>query len=221
MNLPNKLTIFRILLIPIIMFVYSIDHLRTTWILWPNLSQANFIILILIFIGALTDFLDGYIARKYNLVTNLGKFLDPIADKLLTATGFIILLDINLRNQIVSGGVAPTLFTWWMAIIIFAREFMVTGIRLLAAEQKKVIAASWYGKIKTTLQFVTIIFLLAGGSVYVEGVTLYNIATWYDIVAKILLIAMLAITIFSGYDYIAKNIDVIKDKKENLKKKTK
>ena len=98
---------------------------------------------------------------------------------------------------------------------------MVTGIRLLAAEQKKVIAASWYGKIKTTLQFVTIIFLLAGGSVYVEGVTLYNIATWYDIVAKILLIAMLAITIFSGYDYIAKNIDVIKDKKENLKKKTK
>ena len=214
MNLPNKLTIFRMLLIPIIMIIYSIRPLRENWILWHNLSQANFIVLLLIFVGAMTDFFDGQIARKKNLVTNLGKFLDPLADKLLTCTGFIILLEQNAQNQILSGGVA----CWWMVIIILAREFMVTGIRLLAAGQGKVIAASWYGKIKTTLQFITIIFLLAGGAVYVEGSNLYNIATWYDIVAKILIVAMLAVTIFSGYDYVAKNIDVLKETKKKLKK---
>ncbi|MFR5891241.1 MAG: CDP-diacylglycerol--glycerol-3-phosphate 3-phosphatidyltransferase [Bacilli bacterium] len=217
MNLPNKLTIFRMLLIPIIMIIYSIRPLRENWILWHNLSQANFIVLLLIFVGAMTDFFDGQIARKKNLVTNLGKFLDPLADKLLTCTGFIILLEQNAQNQILSGGVAPKLLCWWMVIIILAREFMVTGIRLLAAGQGKVIAASWYGKIKTTLQFITIIFLFAGGAVYVEGSNLYNIATWYDIVAKILIVAMLAVTIFSGYDYIAKNIDVLKETKKKLK----
>ena len=218
MNLPNKLTIFRMLLIPIIMIIYSIRPLRENWILWHNLSQANFIVLLLIFVGAMTDFFDGQIARKKNLVTNLGKFLDPLADKLLTCTGFIILLEQNAQNQILLGGVAPKLLCWWMVIIILAREFMVTGIRLLAAGQGKVIAASWYGKIKTTLQFITIIFLLAGGAVYVEGSNLYNIATWYDIVAKILIVAMLAVTIFSGYDYVAKNIDVLKETKKKLKK---
>ncbi|MBS5853035.1 MAG: CDP-diacylglycerol--glycerol-3-phosphate 3-phosphatidyltransferase [Staphylococcus sp.] len=218
MNLPNKLTIFRMLLIPIIMIIYSIRPLRENWILWHNLSQANFIVLLLIFVGAMTDFFDGQIAREKNLVTNLGKFLDPLADKLLTCTGFIILLEQNAQNQILSGGVAPKLLCWWMVIIILAREFMVTGIRLLAAGQGKVIAASWYGKIKTTLQFITIIFLFAGGAVYVEGSNLYNIATWYDIVAKILIVAMLAVTIFSGYDYIAKNIDVLKETKKKLKK---
>ena len=174
--------------------------------------------LIFMGVGAMTDFFDGQIARKKNLVTNLGKFLDPLADKLLTCTGFIILLEQNAQNQILSGGVAPKLLCWWMVIIILAREFMVTGIRLLAAGQGKVIAASWYGKIKTTLQFITIIFLLAGGAVYVEGSNLYNIATWYDIVAKILIVAMLAVTIFSGYDYVAKNIDVLKETKKKLKK---
>lgn len=218
MNLPNKLTIFRMLLIPIIMIIYSIRPLRENWILWHNLSQANFIVLLLIFVGAMTDFFDGQIAREKNLVTNLGKFLDPLADKLLTCTGFIILLEQNAQNQILSGGVAPKLLCWWMVIIVLAREFMVTGIRLLAAGQGKVIAASWYGKIKTTLQFITIIFLLAGGAVYVEGSNLYNIATWYDIVAKILIVAMLAVTIFSGYDYVAKNIDVLKETKKKLKK---
>lgn len=218
MNLPNKLTIFRILLIPIIMIVYSISHLRTTYVLWPNLSQANFIVLILIFIGAMTDFLDGQIARRNNLVTNLGKFLDPLADKLLTTTGFIILLEQNAQNQVLSDGMAPQLLTWWMVIIILAREFMVTGVRLLAAGQGKVIAASSLGKIKTTLQFITIIYLLLGGAVYVEGSSIYNIPLWFDLTAKFLLIAMLAMTIFSGYDYIAKNIGVLKETKTKLNK---
>ena len=223
MNLPNKLTIFRILLIPLIILVYSIRPLRETYVLWHNLSQANFIILLIIFIGALTDFLDGYIARKNNIVTNFGKFLDPIADKLLTFTGFIVLMQQNSYNQIISGGTSATLITWWMVLIIFARETIVTGLRLLAVEQGRVIAASKYGKIKTTLQFITIIFILAGGSVMVYKGELYNINLVYDVIAKILIIAMLAVTIFSGYDYIIKNKDVLKDlnNKKDKKKKQK
>lgn len=223
MNLPNKLTIFRILLIPIIILVYSVKQLRESFILFPNLSQANFIILIIMFVGAMTDFLDGYIARRDNLVTNFGKFLDPIADKLLTFTGFVILMQQNSYNQIISGGTSATLITWWMVLIIFARETIVTGLRLLAVEQGRVIAASKYGKIKTTLQFITIIFILAGGSVMVVKSELININIVYDIIAKALIVAMLAVTIFSGYDYISKNKDVLKDlnKKTETKKKNK
>lgn len=221
MNLPNKLTIFRILLIPVIILVYSVKQLRESFILFPNLSQANFIILLIMFIGAITDFLDGHIARRDNLVTNFGKFLDPIADKLLTFTGFIILMEQNSYNQIISGGTSATLITWWMVLVIFARETIVTGLRLLAVEQGRVIAASKYGKIKTTLQFITIIFILAGGSVMVVKGELININLVYDIIAKILIIAMLAVTIFSGYDYIIKNKDVLKDLNSKTDKKKK
>ncbi len=222
MNLPNKLTIFRILLIPIIMIVYSIRPLRETYVLWFNLSQANFIILLLIFIGAMTDFLDGHIARKNNIVTNFGKFLDPIADKLLTFTGFVILMQQNSYNQIIATGAgitAPTLMTWWMVLVIFARETIVTGIRLLAMEQGRVIAASKYGKAKTVLQFITIIFLLAGGSVMIYKGQLYNINIVYEIIVKVLLVAMLAVTIFSGADYVIKNKDVLKETKNKIKNK--
>ena len=221
MNLPNKLTIFRILLIPVIILVYSVKQLRESFILFPNLSQANFIILLIMFIGAITDFLDGHIARRDNLVTNFGKFLDPIADKLLTFTGFIILMQQNSYNQIISGGTSATLITWWMVLVIFARETIVTGLRLLAVEQGRVIAANKYGKIKTTLQFITIIFILAGGSVMVVKGELININLVYDIIAKILIIAMLAVTIFSGYDYIIKNKDVLKDLNTKTDKKKK
>lgn len=228
MNLPNKLTIFRILLIPLMMIVYSIDYLRINWILYPNLSMANFFVLLIFFIGALTDFLDGHIARKYNLITNFGKFLDPLADKLLTCAAFIILMQQNAQNQtlmikltdksVASGAGTYQLLSWWMVIIILAREFMVTGIRLLAAGQGKVIAASMYGKVKTTLQFITILFLLAGGAVTLSGSTINDLAFAYVIIAKILIIAMLAVTVFSGYDYLVKNIDVIKDVKKKVKK---
>ncbi len=228
MNLPNKLTIFRILLIPLMMIVYSIDYLRINWILYPNLSMANFFVLLIFFIGALTDFLDGHIARKYNLVTNFGKFLDPLADKLLTCAAFIILMQQNAQNQtlmikltdksVASGAGTYQLLSWWMVIIILAREFMVTGIRLLAAGQGKVIAASMYGKVKTTLQFITILFLLAGGAVTLSGSTINDLVFPYVIIGKILIIAMLAVTVFSGYDYLVKNIDVIKDVKKKVKK---
>ena len=179
--------------------------------------------MLLIFIGAITDFLDGQIARKRNLVTNLGKFLDPLADKLLTLTGFIILLEQNAQNDLMYKTVsatAPNLLAWWMVIVIIAREFMVTGIRLLAAGQGKVIAASKLGKIKTTLQFITIIYLLFGGAAYCNGVTVseVGIPLWFELSAKVLLIAMLAMTIFSGYDYIEKNISVLKETKNKLGK---
>ena len=213
MNLPNKLTIIRILLIPIIIIIYSINYLRSNWILWPNLTIANFIILLIIMIGAITDFLDGQIARKKNLV----------ADKLLTSTAFIILLHQNFSNQLdakFTGESVADLITWWMIIIIFAREFMVTGIRLLAAGQGKVIAASKFGKAKTTLQFLTIIFVFAGGAVNVNGTEMINnLPTAYVVIAKILIFAMLAVTIFSGYDYLSKNFDVLREKAPKKKDK--
>lgn len=229
MNLPNKLTIFRIFLIPVIMIVYSISNWRINSFILPNLSIANFVILVLIFIGALTDFLDGHIARKYKLVTNLGKFLDPLADKLLTCTGFIILLQQNAINQAMMSVTLKTpvtsamfgtssLLEWWMVIIILAREFMVTGIRLLAAGQGKVIAANKFGKVKTTLQFITILFLLAGGAVTVNGDTVNELQLWFVIAGKVLLIATLAVTIFSGYEYLVKNLDIFKDMKGKKEK---
>ncbi len=226
MNLPNKLTIIRILLIPIIIIVYTIDPLRSNYLLWPTLSIANFIILLIIFIGAITDFLDGQIARREGLVTNLGKFLDPVADKLLICTAFVILMEQNALNQQMAYYYDPTnpiptpkFITWWMLIIILAREFIVTGIRLIAAGEGKVIAASKFGKAKTTLQFITIIFLLAGGTAYAYNTgQQMNIPLWYDITAKILIVAMLAVTIFSGCDYVYKNIDVLRERKKKIKK---
>ena len=231
-NLPNKLTIFRIFLIPVIMIVYSISNWRVNSFIFPNLSVANFVVLLLIFIAALTDFLDGHIARKYNLVTNLGKFLDPLADKLLTCTGFIILLQQNAINQatMAVANALPlpaamkgtsSLLEWWMVIIILAREFMVTGIRLLAAGQGKVIAANKFGKVKTTLQFITILFLLAGGAVTLNGDGVNELQLWFVIVGKVLLVATLAITIFSGYEYLVKNLDIFKDIKDKKEKKLK
>lgn len=225
MNLPNKLTIGRILLIPIIMIVYSINALRNIPVFTGvfHLSLGNFIILILFIIGALTDYVDGKIARSRSLVTDLGKFLDPLADKLLVTTLLIILIDqgsyYNLLYRINRGNELPKLLEWWMVVIILAREFAVTGIRLIAAGKKKVIAANWYGKIKTTLQFITIIIMLLGIAVVKDPTGSYvPYSLWYVYLVKILLFATLAITIFSGADYILKNIDLLKDKSIKSKK---
>ena len=224
MNLPNKLTLGRIFLIPIIMIVYSITELRNIPVFaGSHLSVCNLILLILFFIGVLTDFIDGHYARKHNMVTDLGKFLDPLADKLLVVTLLIILLDqgayygFQYRYANPGNTELPKLLTWWMVVIVLAREFMVTGIRLIAAGKKKVIAASWYGKIKTTLQFATVLYLLAGCAVCRGNMVAYHPA--YVIIARILLFAMLAITIYSGIDYLIKNIDVLGYKKKAKKEK--
>ena len=231
MNLPNKLSLIRILLIPVIIIVYSIEPLRNQMLFDGafHLSVCNAIILVLAVAGALTDLFDGKYARKHNLVTDLGKFLDPLADKLLVVTLLVIVYDqCNYYGTLYfaeNGGAKKLeeLIRWWMVLIILAREFMVTGIRLVSAGKKQVIAASWYGKVKTTLQFVTLIVLLAGCAVLENPETgrLVPYEPLYVIFVNILIIATLAITIFSGYDYIIKNIGNLKDdtykKKINLK----
>ncbi len=210
MNLPNRLTIFRILLIPIIMIVYGVKAWSTPMFDGIEaLTISNFIILILIFVGSITDFLDGKIARKYNLVTNFGKFLDPIADKLLVVTGFVILMDQSKTYE-------NSLFSWWMLAIILAREFIISGMRLIAVENNKVIAASMWGKIKTTIQFITLIYLFLG----IAHSTTDSGYAIYDIIGLILIYATLVATIFSGWDYLAKNKDVLTENSGNKKNGT-
>lgn len=229
MNLPNKLSLFRIILIPIIMIVYGIEPLRNQMVFDGayHLSLANAIILVLAVIGALTDLFDGKYARKHNLVTDLGKFLDPLADKLLVLTLLLIVYDqCNYYGALYfaengGGKELDQLLRWWIVLLILAREFMVTGIRLVSAGKKQVIAASWYGKVKTTLQFVTLIVMLAGCAVLENPDTgrLVPYNPVYVVFVNILIIATLAMTIFSGYDYVVKNIGNLKD--DSVKKKNK
>lgn len=229
MNLPNKLSLFRIILIPIIMIIYGIEPLRNQMVFDGayHLSLANAIILVLAVIGALTDLFDGKYARKHNLVTDLGKFLDPLADKLLVLTLLLIVYDqCNYYGALYfaengGGKELDQLLRWWMVLLILAREFMVTGIRLVSAGKKQVIAASWYGKVKTTLQFVTLIVMLAGCAVLENPDTgrLVPYNPVYVVFVNILIIATLAMTIFSGYDYVVKNIGNLKD--DSVKKKNK
>jgi len=206
MNLPNRLTIFRMFLIPIMMIVYAIKPWNKPIFEGnDNFTIANFIILLLIFIGSITDFLDGMIARRYNLVTNFGKFLDPIADKLLVITGFVILFDQSNKAD-------NNLFTWWMLAIILAREFIVSGLRLVAAEKGQVIAAGKWGKVKTTIQFITLIYLFIGIQTKESNL--------YTIIGLVLVYATLVATVFSGWDYLYKNKSIL-DEDENPKHKKK
>lgn len=175
MNLPNKLTMFRVILIPVFIVV-----LMTGLIADP----LNRYIGTLIFcVASFTDYLDGHIARKYNLVTNFGKFMDPLADKLLVSSALICMIEM---------GILPA----WIVIIIISREFIITGFRLIAAEGGLVIAASWWGKIKTVTQMIMIILLLLG----VQG-----------IIATILIFLATLFTVISGVDYIVKNISILRN----------
>src|SRR5699024_5997483 len=140
MNLPNKITISRIFLIPIFILLLSIPLDLGTWNIGGNdLLFVELIAAVIFLIAALTDWLDGYYARKYNLITNMGKFLDPLADKLLVSAAFILLVELQL---------APA----WVIIIIISREFAITGFRLVASGEGIVLAASNMGKLKTVSQ---------------------------------------------------------------------
>ena len=177
MNLPNKLTILRMLLIPF----YVIFMLCSQYVGMPFRIAA-----LVIFIAAsVTDFLDGHIARSRNLVTTFGKFMDPLADKLLVCTALICFVDLD---RIAS----------WIVIIIIAREFIISGFRLIAAEQGKVIAAGMWGKIKTAVTMVTIIIMIPA----FPGTAIHILET-------VLIYASLALTIISLVDYLVKNKDVI------------
>ena len=138
MNLPNKLTVVRMVLVPF--FVASL-------LLSGSNETLKWVALVLFVVASLTDFLDGYIARKYNLITNFGKFMDPLADKILTISGMICLIEL---------GRIPS----WIVVIIVAREFIISGFRLIAAENGVVIAANYWGKFKTTFQMIMIILMI-------------------------------------------------------------
>ena len=139
--------------------------------------------------ASITDFLDGKIARKYNLVTNFGKFMDPLADKLLVCSALICLIQLEL-------------ITAWVVIIIIAREFIISGFRLVASDNGVVIAASYWGKFKTAFQLLTVIVLIL------------NIPNKvFTILGTVLIYVSLALTVISLIDYIAKNKDVLKDQK--------
>lgn len=179
MNLPNKLTVLRVIMIPFFVF----------FLLWEGGQNQTFrlISLAIFIVASLTDLLDGKIARKYNLVTNFGKFMDPLADKLLVCSALICLIEL---------GELPA----WMVIIIISREFIISGFRLVASDKGVVIAASWWGKFKTTFQMIMIILMIADISAL-------------SIVTQIVMWIALILTVVSLIDYLVKNKDVMKDPK--------
>ena len=191
MNLPNKLTILRLIMIPAFVAVFYITAIPFNYLM----SAVIFVL------AAATDFLDGYIARKYNLVTDLGKFLDPIADKVLVSTALIVML-------LPVGGTVILPFYGAIAVaIILARELIVSGFRMVAASKGAVLAADWSGKIKTVFQDVAITVLLVATDL-VAG--LYS---WLNIVGLVLLGIATILTIVSGTECIVKNRAVLKDNK--------
>jgi len=189
MNLPNKLTILRLIMIPLFVAVFYITAI-----------PYNYLISAVIFVlAAFTDFLDGYIARKYNLVTNLGKFLDPIADKVLVSTALIVIL-------MPYGGVEILPFYAAIAVaIIIARELIVSGFRIVAASKGVVLAADKSGKIKTFVQDIAIAVLLVGASV-MPG--LYSVV---NVIGLVFLGIATLLTIYSGIECLVKNKAALKD----------
>lgn len=175
MNLPNKLTTLRVIMIPFFVF----------FLLWQNGENKTFrmIALALFIIASLTDLLDGKIARKYNLVTNFGKFMDPLADKLLVCSALICLIDLKALPA-------------WMVVIIISREFIISGFRLIASDNGVVIAASYWGKFKTTFQMISVILLILD----IKQLTLItDICVWISLI----------LTVVSLVDYIYKNHKIL------------
>jgi len=190
MNLPNKLTMSRLLGVVVISLIYFIFGINT----W-----TMFLILALFLLSSITDFFDGYIARKKNLVTNFGKLMDPLADKLLVIVSIIILIDANV------------ILYSWMLIIIVARELFVLGIRLIALEEgSNVIAASFSGKAKTMTQMVslTILFLYAALKLIVDN-TFITVLWW---IGSILFYVSVLLTLISGISIFVKNKKYFKNK---------
>lgn len=183
MNLPNKLTILRTILIPFFLVA----------MLWDQVPYGNWIALTIFAIASITDMLDGMIARKHNLVTNFGKFMDPIADKLLVSSAMIAFVELDKMPC-------------WIVIIIIAREFIIGGFRTVAADNGIVIAAGIWGKIKTAEQMVMLCILIADfGSVFPGA------ASGIHLVEDILIYVALVLTIISLFDYLLHNKGVLSE----------
>ena len=194
MNLPNKLTIFRVILIlPFVLLLLG-GHHEWGWFraIFGGIPEyVDYIALAIFIIASLTDLVDGKIARKYNMVTNFGKFMDPLADKLLVSAAMIALVDM---------GRIPA----WIVIIIISREFIISGFRLIASDNHVVIAASYWGKFKTTFQMVMVCLMIANLGTKYE---------WMRILTDCIMWIALALTVISLIDYLVKNKDVMKDQK--------
>lgn len=180
MNLPNKLTIMRVILIPFFVFFLLSPY-------FP--AYGNYIAVAIFIVASLTDMLDGKIARKYNLVTNFCKFMDPLADKLLVCSAMICLIELDRLAA-------------WIVIVIIAREFIISGFRLVASDNGVVIAASYWGKFKTTFQMLMVIVLILDIQM-----------PFFQILGTVLTYVALILTVVSLIDYIVKNKDVLKDQK--------
>ena len=180
MNLPNKLTIMRVILIPFFVFFLLSPY-------FP--AYGNYIAVAIFIVASLTDMLDGKIARKYDLVTNFGKFMDPLADKLLVCSAMICLIELDRLAA-------------WIVIVIIAREFIISGFRLVASDNGVVIAASYWGKFKTTFQMLMVIVLILDIQM-----------PFFQILGTVLTYVALILTVVSLIDYVVKNKDVLKDQK--------
>ncbi len=188
MNLPNKLTVFRVILIVPFVLLLLGGHSEWGWfhtIFDGIMAYTDYIALVIFIVASLTDMLDGKIARKYNLVTNFGKFMDPLADKLLVCSAMICLIDMDRIPA-------------WIVIVIISREFIISGFRLVASDNHVVIAASYWGKFKTTFQMIMVCLMIA------------NIGA-LNILTQIVMWIALALTIISLIDYIVKNKNVLFD----------
>ena len=188
MNLPNKLTVFRVILIVPFVLLLLGGHSEWGWfhtIFDGIMAYTDYIALVIFIVASLTDMLDGKIARKYNLVTNFGKFMDPLADKLLVCSAMICLIDMDRIPA-------------WIVIVIISREFIISGFRLVASDNHVVIAASYWGKFKTTFQMIMVCLMIA------------NIGA-LNILTQVIMWIALALTIISLIDYIVKNKNVLFD----------
>lgn len=192
MNLPNKLTMLRVIMVPF--FVVFL-------LLTPEHPNFKWVALILFAVASLTDLLDGYIARKYHLVTNFGKFMDPLADKLLVSAALVCLTALDKIPA-------------WMTIVIISREFIISGFRLIAAERGIVIAAGWLGKWKTAvtmIMLVMMLFVVNGAGIPFDPTETIGVYGCLLLIADVLLWISVILTVVSLVDYLVKNKDVMKD----------
>jgi CDP-diacylglycerol--glycerol-3-phosphate 3-phosphatidyltransferase len=192
MNLANKLTLIRIFLVPVFLVFIAVK----------DIPYGSFIATFIFILASLTDKLDGYIARSRNQITNFGKFMDPLADKLLVTAALISLVELH---------VVPS----WAAVVIIAREFAISGLRSIAAAQGRVIAASWWGKIKTVIQIIAIILLLLKVNIHdakllkIFVIDNHYLKEFFAIVPTIMLMIAVVVTLLSGYDYFKKNKEAV------------